>query len=176
MPTVLPTGQREPGGVAEDGGRKLTGKHVLLILICFFGTVAAANFVMIRYATTTFSGEVAKKPYEQGLAFNKEIVAAREQEARGWKVDGKVKREAGKALVEISARDAAGAPLTGLRVEATLASPTDKKLDHPVKLDEAGGGVYRGATDVASGSWDLELKAGRDGARLFQSRNRVTLE
>ena len=45
------------------------------ILIAFFVLGLGANGVMIYYALSTFSGEVAKKPYEQGLAFNNEMKA-----------------------------------------------------------------------------------------------------
>lgn len=177
MPTALPTAGRKPAETADDVGRKLTGLHVLLILIGFFVTVAAVNALMIHFALSTFSGEVAKKPYEQGLAFNNEIKEARAQAERGWKVDGRVSRAAdGKAQIEVAARDASGAALAGLNVEANLAWPTDKKRDHLIKLVDVGGGVYRGAIAAEAGGWELELRAVRDGETLFKSRNRITLE
>ncbi len=175
MPTVIPA----PGeaGKKDEGGFRLTGLHVLLMLVLFFGSVAAVNFVMIRSALSTFRGEVAGKPYEQGLAYNKEIAEARAQAARGWKVEGAVKRGPdGRAQVEVVARDAGGAAIQGLQVTATLAAPADKRRDHSVKLTESAGGVYRGASDTQKGAWDLELSASRDGAVQFQSRNRITLE
>jgi nitrogen fixation protein FixH len=176
MPTVLPSdgaGRRAP----EKGERKLTGFHVLLMLIAFFGIVGGVDGFMIVRALGTFRGEVAPKPYEQGLKFNKTIQESREQDARGWKVDGRVRRDAtGKAQIEVDARDAGGAPVTGLQVEAILAAPADKTRDHAVKLEHFGGGVYRGATDAQQGAWDLELTASRDGRKQFQSRNRITIQ
>lgn len=175
MPTAIPAPAKS--AKKDDSGFRLTGLHVLLMLVVFFGSVAAVNFVMIRYAISTFRGEVAGKPYEQGLAYNKEIAEARAQAARGWKVDGAVRRGAdGLAQIEVTARDANGAAVQGLQVTATLAAPADKRRDHTVKLDEAAGGVYRGASTTERGAWDLELSASRDGAVQFQSRNRITLE
>jgi nitrogen fixation protein FixH len=177
MPIVLPSAERNADTIADDGGRKLTGLRVLFILLTFFGTVAGVNAVMIYSALSTFRGEVTAHPYEEGLAFNSEIGEARAQAARGWKVDGKVVRSAdGQATIEVAARDASGAALTGLQMEAILAAPADKKRDHTVKLADVGGGAYRAVVATQSGAWDFELSAARDGKKVFQSRNRITLE
>ena len=40
------------------------------------------NVVMIRAAISTFGGVETAKPYQAGLAFKREIAAARAQEAR----------------------------------------------------------------------------------------------
>lgn len=176
MPTVIPDAG-ENAGRKTNSGFRLTGLHVLLMLVCFFGLVAGVNGVMIHFATSTFRGEVAKKPYEQGLVYNRQIQQARDQAELGWKVDGAVKRDAsGKARIEVVARDANGSALTGLQVSATLAAPADKRLDHQTKLLEVRPGAYEGAVDAAKGAWDLGLSAARDGKTLFQSQNRITLE
>lgn len=175
MPTVLP--EAGAGSRAQKGEFKLTGLHVLAMLVAFFGIVAAVNVVMIRYALKTHSGEVTAHPYEKGLAYNSAIREAREQEARGWKVDGRATRTPdGKAQLEVSARDASGAALTGLKVHALLASPADVKRDHPVELVETAPGVYRGEAAAQAGAWDLDLTAARDGKTLFQSHNRISLQ
>jgi nitrogen fixation protein FixH len=176
MPTVIPSAQANRRPV-EQGERKLTGLHVLLILVAFFGSVAMVNAVMIHYALSTFRGEVSAKPYEEGLAFNSEIQEARAQAARGWKVDGAVRRDAGgRTQIEVAAHDASGAALSGLHIEAILAAPADKKRDHAIVLEDVGGGVYRGAASAQAGVWDFDLTASRDGKKVFQSRNRITLE
>ena len=175
MPTVLPEA-KAGSPQAEKGEFKLTGMHVLLILVAFFGIVAAVNIVMIRFALKTHSGEVTAHPYEKGLAYNAAIREAREQEARGWKVDGQVSRAGdGKAQIEVSARDSAGAPLSGLKVHGLLAAPADVKRDRPIELVEAAPGVYRGEAAAQAGAWAFELTAARDGKTLFQSHNRINL-
>lgn len=175
MPTVLPSTETSRD-VEPEGGWKLNGFHVLVILVLFFGSVAAVNGVMIYDALSTFRGEVVAHPYEKGIAYNSDIKEAREQEARGWKVDGVVNREAdGMAHIAVTARDATGAALAGLQMHATLEAPADVKRDKPIELSDAGGGAYQGATQAQPGVWDLELTASRDGKVLFQSRNRIKL-
>lgn len=175
MPTVLP----ESNAVSrtDKGEFRLTGLHVLLMLVAFFGLVAGVNGVMIRYALKTHSGEVTAHPYEKGLAYNNAIREAREQEARGWKVDGQVKRTPeGKARIEVRALDSGGAVVAGLKVHALLAAPADVKGDHSIELIETAPGVYSGEAAAAKGAWELDLTASRDTKVMFQSRNRITLD
>ncbi|MFV0279927.1 MAG: FixH family protein [Rhodoblastus sp.] len=175
MPTVLPDAQSKARAARESEFR-LTGAHVLAMLVAFFAIVLCVNLVMIRFALKTHSGEVTAHPYEKGLAYNSTIREAREQEARGWKVEGKMMHTAnGMARIEVSARDSAGAALTGLKVHAILAAPADVRRDRPLELTETAPGLYSGETAAQTGQWELELNAVRDGKRLFQSHNRITL-
>lgn len=162
--------------VMQTAGFTLRGWMVLTLLLNFFGVVAGVNAVMIHYAVSTFRGEQEASPYEHGLAFNKDIEAAREQEALGWKVSASVSRNAGgAALVEVVVTDAAQSPVTGLAFSGELDSPADKKLDKHLMLAEAAPGVYSGSVASNAGQWDLLLEARRDGAPMFRSKNRVLL-
>jgi nitrogen fixation protein FixH len=116
---------------------------------------------------------VADHPYEAGLAFNSDIMAARAQEARGWKVEVDFDRDPAGRQIEVSARDARGQPVTGLVVAGLFAAPVDATLDRKVTLREKGAGRYIGDVPVSAGRWDLELTARRDGDTLFQSKNRI---
>ncbi|MFI5013357.1 MAG: FixH family protein [Hyphomicrobiales bacterium] len=163
-------------GKPEHEGRPLTGRKVLAILVAFFGTVGSVNALMVHYALSSFRGEVADHPYEAGLAFNAELAAARAQEARNWKVQVKFAHGIEGRRLEVSARDAQGGPIGGLRFTGIFAAPVDGALDRRVGLEETGAGVYVGEVPVASGHWDLELLATRDGETLFQSKNRILVE
>jgi nitrogen fixation protein FixH len=157
--------------------KPLTGTTVLLILVAFFGVVIGVNVTMMKLAIATLPGTDVDSPYAAGLAYEKEIAAARGQAARKWQVDARIQRIAdGGATVRIEARDAAGRPLTGLKFAGRLERPTDKRADLPVELAEVGIGVYSGnASAVAPGQWDLVLEGDARGERMFMSRNRVIL-
>ena len=87
-----------------DGGFRLTGRHVLIIFLAFFGVVFVVNGVMMRAALTTFSGLEAENPYKEGLAFNQRLADSRAQELRAWSVDASVTRAAdGQAAVAVAA-------------------------------------------------------------------------
>ncbi len=175
MPQALP---EAPGwGHKPAGGtRTLTGRMVLAVLVAFFGTVASVNALKIHYALSTFRGEVADHPYEAGLAFNSQIAAARAQESREWKVGVDFRKDPAGRRIEVSARDAQGHLIGGLRFIGIFAAPVDGALDRRVELRETADGVYAGEVPVSAGRWDLELSATRSGETLFQSKNRILIE
>jgi len=156
--------------------RELTGRTVLICLVGFFVVVGAVNAVMIAAAISTFAGLESESPYQAGLAFDQEIAAARAQQALHWRVQAKVARtDGGEILVEISARDADGAPLPGLGATASLVHPTDRRLDRDLAMTPDGPGHFGGTTGTAAGQWDVVIDLSRDGVRQFRSKNRVTL-
>jgi nitrogen fixation protein FixH len=163
-------------GGSETRPRELTGRMVLSCLVAFFGLVAAVNAIMATAAISTLSGLDADSPYEAGLAFDAEIAASRAQQALHWQVDAKVDRtEEGRILVEITARDVDGTPLPGLSATASLAHPTDRRLDRDLAVTQDGPGHFHGVTGAALGQWDVVIDLSRDGVRQFRSRNRVIL-
>ena len=155
--------------------RPLTGRTVLFCLIAFFGVVAGVNAIMIRAAVSTFGGVETSSSYQAGLAFAREAAAAHAQDGLHWQVKAKVQPVAGKTLVEIDARDAAGRPLSGLTATAYLAHPNDRRADQDVSLSENATGQFRGTAGAIVGQRDVIIELSRDGERLFRSRNRVVL-
>jgi nitrogen fixation protein FixH len=164
-------------GHSDDEGRPFTGWMALAILVGFFGTIFCANAFLVFYAISTFSGEQEASPYEHGLAYDKDIAAARAQEARGWRVSVNALRpqSGAPALIDITMRDADDQPIQGLAVTAALEFPADKKLDRHATVNEAEPGDYRADASMRPGQWDLVIEARRDGERLFRSRNRIVL-
>jgi nitrogen fixation protein FixH len=157
--------------------RPLTGRFVFIAVVSFFAVVIGVNVVMMRLAVTTLPGTEVDSAYSAGLAYQREILAARQQNARDWKVDAHVERKPdGFAAINIRAQDRRGAPLAGLAVFARLERPTDWRADQAFEIAGGGGGSYRGtAQSVAPGQWDLVIEADADGKRMFLSRNRIVL-
>ena len=163
---------------ASAEARRFTGAKMLATLIAFFGATFIANGLLVYYALSTFSGEQEASPYEHGLAYDKDIAAAHEQDARQWRVSvNALRRETGApASIDVAMRDADDQPLQGLVVDATLEFPADKKLDRHASLGEAAPGAYHAEAALRAGQWDLVIEARREGVRLFRSRNRIVLQ
>jgi len=155
--------------------RELTGKHVLFCLLGFFGVVFAVNAVLVKAATSTFGGVETTSSYKAGLMFEQDVARAEQQDALHWHVDGKLKGDAGEVMLDISARDAKGAPLTGLTGQARLAHPADERLDRLIVLNRTAAGQFHGEGLAQSGQWELIVDLYRDEVRVFRSRSRVTL-
>jgi nitrogen fixation protein FixH len=157
--------------------RPLTGAKVLFMLLAFFGVVIGVNMIMMRLAIQTLPGTDVDSAYSASLAYEKEITAAHDQDARNWKVDADIRRGAdGGATLEVEARDGSGRPVSGLKFRGRFERPTDRRADLPVALAEIGIGIYRGSAPViAPGQWDLVLEGDAAGRRMFLSKNRVLL-
>jgi nitrogen fixation protein FixH len=157
--------------------RPLTGRTVLFALLAFFGVVIGVNMVMMKLAIQTLPGTEVDSAYSASLAYEKEIIAARDQDARNWKIDAHVQRSGqGGATLQVEARDRNGQPMSGLKFQGRFERPTDRRADLPVTLAEVGIGIYRGSAEtIAPGQWDLVLEGLSSGQRLFLSKNRVLL-
>jgi nitrogen fixation protein FixH len=155
----------------------LTGRKVLFMLIAFFGVVFGVNFLLMKLAIDTLPGTDVDSAYSASLAYEHEIGAAHDQNARNWKVDAHIQRGTdGGATLQVEARDDSGKPMSGLRFQGRFERPTDRRADLPVELAETGIGIYRGSAPlIAPGQWDLVLEGDVAGQRMFLSKNRVLL-
>jgi len=147
------------------------------MLVAFFGVVIGVNMVMMKLAILTLPGTDVDSAYSASLAYENEIAAAHDQNARNWKVDAHIQRSAdGGATLQVEALDNSGKPISGLKFQCRFERPTDRRADQSVALAETGIGIYRGSASlIAPGQWDLVLEGGAAGRRMFLSKNRVLL-
>jgi nitrogen fixation protein FixH len=158
--------------------RPLTGRKVLVMIVGFFGVIFAVNGVMMKLAIQTLPGTEVDSAYSASLAYENEIAAAHDQDARGWKVDAHVQRRMGAdAELRVEVHDRSGLPVTGLRFQGRFERPADRRADQAVDLVATGDGIYFGkAASILSGQWDLVLEGETGGQRLFLSKNRILLD
>jgi nitrogen fixation protein FixH len=158
--------------------RPLTGRFVLITMIAFFTIVMGVNVVMIRLAVATLPGTEVDSAYAASLAYQREINAAHQQQARSWQVEAHLVRKGdGTATLDLRARDRNAVPVTGAVFSARLERPADRRADRAIDVVDIRGGQYRGtAEDVAAGQWDLVIEADADGKRMFLSKSRIVLQ
>jgi nitrogen fixation protein FixH len=154
---------------------EITGRAVLVCLVCFFAVIAGVNAVMIKAAVSTFGGVETENAYRAGLAFAEDLAAAHAQDTLRWRVEARVSSHGRQTLVELTVNDDGNRPLAGLQASGRLAHPTDKRGDHVISFSDLAPGSYRGVTEPVSGQWILVIDLSRAGTRLFQSRNRIVL-
>jgi nitrogen fixation protein FixH len=78
---------------SSSAARPITGRFVLIVTVSFFAVVISVNVVMMRLAIATLPGTEVDSAYSAGLAYQKEIRAAEQQEKRDWKVDAHIERQ-----------------------------------------------------------------------------------
>lgn len=157
---------------------RLTGWHVLAMLVAFFLAIIAANAVFITLAVKSFPGEQEKKSYLQGIAFNERIAAREAQSALGWSAEiVRARRLNGAAEIELRFVSASKSPVSQLTLRGMLARPTDDNGDHPVEFVELEPGLYRAEIfGIAPGSWRLDATAISQAGGTFTLEKRLTLE
>ncbi|SCY72062.1 FixH family protein [Microvirga guangxiensis] len=154
--------------------RVITGRTVLIYFISFFGVIFAMNFVMIRFAVSSFSGVETESSYKAGLTFKNDVAAAHAQDARHWSVEANVQRgENGKII--ITARDDKAQALAGLTAQVRLGHPTDKRNDVAMEFVETSTGQFRSLTPLPEGNWNLVIDLKRGEEIVFRSKSRVAL-
>ena len=152
------------------------GAWIPWAFVGLFGVVVAVNGIMIWLALGTFPGLVTERPYDRGLAYNRNLEAAAAQAGLGWEAR-LAARLAGPtmALVELTLRDRDGRPLDGAEVRAQLRRPVGTGSDLDLVLAPTGPGTYRAATTLPRpGAWDVHVVVER-GQALFVVDERVVL-
>lgn len=147
-PTTLPTARRQPQFI-------VSGRHVLVAILAFFGVVFGVNGVLLWQAIATHSGLVANEPYRKGLNYNDRIAADERQQALGWSASLRV--EDGGTIV-VSMMDRAEKPVVGLDITGTFGRPTTVRDDRRSRFVERAPGLYVATADLTAGAWLLTLE------------------
>ncbi len=148
----------------KRAGRELTGKHVLFMILAFFGVIFAVNGYFLYSAVTSFSGEDVKGSYRQGLEYNQTIAARKAQTELGWNVSANtIEDTSGEGQIIVKFTDDMGRAIEGLRVDGALRHPTDLDADKPLtfKPHTAAGLYIASIGQDVRGQWQLRAAASR---------------
>lgn len=146
--------------------RDFTGRHMLAVMVAFFGVVIAVNVVMATLAAKTFGGTVVDNSYVASQQFNRWLAEGRAQERLGWNARFAVDD---RRHVRVALGDRAG-PMVGAEVEAVARHPLGREADVPLRLRPSAAGAYVSDNVLPAGRWQvhLEVRRGRDELRLIE--------
>lgn len=149
-----------------------SGAHIPWLFVGGFALVIAVNAVMVWFAVSSFSGLYSAHPRDDGLRYNETLARQRARDALGWVVE--VAWEPATRRLTVAARDAAGAPLAGARVEASLVRPAEKRAPLALALQPVDLGRFAAAVDLpAHGNWDVDVIVDAGGQRWAATRRMV---
>ena len=151
-----------------DDDHPFTGRHMLAVVLLFFGTIIGVNIVMVISATGTFPGLVVKNSYVASQNFNRTLAEAQAQDETGWRME----LDAADGAIAVRLFDRDGVPLRGLAVTAAAGRPSTTGEDRSIALVQDGAG-YRAAEALPPGLWEIAIEARRDGTRVFGARERI---
>lgn len=134
---------------------EFTGRHMLLVMLAFFGVIIAVNVTMATFANTSWSGLIVKNSYVASQHFNAQAQAARAQAALGW--TGTIGYVGGTFRYTLA--DASGTPVTLAASEAFFRRPVDDRHDQTIPMAPEGRGAVAGSIDLRDGIWIVEIAA-----------------
>ena len=135
--------------------REFTGRHMLLVMVAFFGVIISVNMIMATFASSSWTGLIVKNSYVASQDFNGHIEAARKQEQLGWR--SSFTGKAGSVTVALT--DAKQRKLPALKVEAKIYRPVAEAEDQRVALIEEAGGTYSAKVNLGAGIWEADVIA-----------------
>lgn len=140
----------------------MPGRFIPWIFAAGMALVVAVNGVLVYFAVGTWSGLVVEKPYERGVQYNRLLEAAARQDALGWRFDIVLETAAETTRIVVDARDAAGRPLGGLSLRATVERPVENEAHAALQLREQQPGRYAATLErLRPGQWQTRLMAER---------------
>ena len=133
--------------------RRFTGRHMLIVMVAFFGTVIAVNVTMAMFATRTFGGTVVDNSYVASQKFNGWLKEAEKERALGWKAEAKRLAD-GKVAVTLH-----GAQGSGLTLKANAWHPLGRLPDQPITFVRQTDGSFLSNEVLPKARWRLRLEA-----------------
>lgn len=149
---------------------EFTGRHMLIVMIAFFGVIIGVNLLLATVASRSWTGLVVDNSYVASQNFNAELDASRAQAKLGWKsrllIDGQA------ATVIFSDENGV---LEALTVTLELSRPTHEAADRSIELSEAESGQYRAPVRLDPGVWNAELIAVSPAGDTFREHHRFII-
>lgn len=141
---------------AGDGGRQLTGWHVLAMFLGGFGIIIGVNLYMAVTAVRTFPGLEVSSSYADSQTFD---IRREAQDALGWQASVAV--EGDRLVLTLTGAD--GRPAAPAELTALLTRPTTRTDDQQLELTRDNGAFVAPAA-LSPGRWRLRLTGmARDG-------------
>ncbi|MCZ7675020.1 MAG: FixH family protein [Roseovarius sp.] len=152
----------------ETTGREITGRHVLIGFIAFFGVIIGVNILLAVSAVRSFPGLEVSNGYVASQSFDARRTA---QEALGWDLQAGVSG----GMLYLAFTDAAGQPVRPARIEASVGRPTEDIDDTEPALVWVGE-RFEAPVALGKGKWILRLRAYAGDGTLFQQRRPLVID
>lgn len=150
---------------------EFTGKHMLFIMLGFFGVIIGVNILIAAIANSSWTGLIVKNSYVASQDFNRKIANARKQSKLGWQ--SRLTAADGSLLFVL--KDSNANPLRGLDVSARIYRPVVETQDRTVALKEGQSGHYQTAAKLKPGVWEVAILATNKSGDSYKKIFRLTL-
>jgi nitrogen fixation protein FixH len=150
--------------------REFTGRHMLMIMVAFFGVIISVNFTMAWLAGHSWTGLVVKNSYVASQGFNKKLRQARAQNSRGWRT--RLSYEKGIFRFRLADRNSQPVDIASLAL--SVGRPATETEDRVIALRQMQQGTYTAEYRLGPGLWDVVIAGGQSG-RPYRYEKRLTI-
>lgn len=160
---------------SDNADREITGRHVAIAFVAFFGLIIIADVIMVRLAITTFGGVETTDAYRKGLNYNENIEISRAMANRGWQSRAKFDRDHRTIVVQLA--DADGKPLNHLNVAVELGRAATNRYDKALQLKLNNDDSFSAAWPEAKpGRWIVSTTVKDRDTVVFRAKERLWIE
>ena len=149
---------------------EFTGRHMLMIMLAFFGVIISVNFTMAWLAGHSWTGLVVKNSYVASQGFNEKLRQARAQNSRGWRT--RLSYEKGIVRFRLADRNSQPVDVTSLAL--SVGRPATETEDRIILLRQIGQGTYTAEHRLRPGLWDVVI-AGEQNGQPYRYEKRLTI-
>jgi len=157
--------------MAETKQREFTGKHMIMVVLMFFGTIITVNLIMAYFAVSSWTGLVVESSYVESQHFNEKLAAQHAQKALGWQP--KLTYQNDRIVFDL--RDVNGGPVVAEFATAELRRPSYEGEDQTLSLFPADG-KFIAAHHLAKGAWDVFVSLTDENGTPFIYRERIAVQ
>lgn len=148
--------------------RPFTGRHMLTIIVAFFGVVISVNLTLAVFAGRSWTGLVVENTYVASQTFNEKAKLGREQAALGWTGTLSIDR----GWVRYRLVDGAGMPVRAAGANVAFRHPAFEAKDERATLMPDGDGLFA-PHRVADGVWIVEIDSDAGLDRPYRDVRRI---
>ena len=152
--------------------REFTGWHFLIIIVTFFAVIISVNVFMAWSAVSTWTGLVVKNTYDASQEYNGKLAVTRNQIAMGWKGNVIFSDK----TVIFTFLDGNGEPLETEDVAVNINRPVGMDGEIKMSMNRLEDGSYSVPADLASGQWNVFVRATFADQPAFDHYARLIIE
>lgn len=152
--------------------REFTGRHMLIIMLAFFGVILTVNLGMAHLARSSWSGLVVENSYVASQEFNDRLKQSRAQVALQW--TGRLEIANGTIRYTLSDRQARPVAATSVRI--FFRHPAFEAADWSVDLKPASDGTFETLQLARAGTWTVEIDSDVGRVVPYREVRRITID
>lgn len=149
--------------------KPITGRHMLVMFVAFFGVVFAVNMFMATVAIRSWTGLVVENSYVASQHFNNDVAALKKSAELG--ITHRLHIERGRLLLLL--QDADGKPVDADNVQIQFERPFGATREQNLAAAHVSPGQYEASATLAAGIWNGLLSAQLSGDKLWRQPFRL---